>query len=197
MTEAELQALDDPEAPNLPEAMPGHQGSKLVPEAERRQRREAMTAMLAQGVSRDAIFTTFMARFNMTEAAVKQLMTDVRAMWDDEDAEAARYAKGAARRRLHRHIQEAAKDRKWTAVANLEGVLADVEGTNVKDEDLPVDVDARLSEALLAVLNATDTKEVRVMIERERMLIELGPEAGAGQLAAQAETIVEAPQEQG
>ena len=180
MTDAELQeVLDDDSEANVPQRLPGHQGSvpRLSP-IETRERRALMTAALANGIARDAIIFQFTNKYSMSERAVGDLMAEVRAMWDDEDAESARYARGAARRRIGGHLREASKDRKWTAVANLEKVLAEIEGTNVTDEEKPVDVDARLSEAILAVLGATDTKDVRIMIERQRTFIELGGRNG-------------------
>lgn len=195
MTEAELQALDDPDAPNTPAALPNHPGSiEPVSEIEQRQRREAMTAMLAQGVSRDAITITFGTKFGMTERGVRALIEEVRAMWDDEDADAARYYKSGQLRRMHRHIQEAAKDRKWTAVANLEKVFADVAGTNTKEEEQPIDVDSRLNDALLSVLGAKDTQQVRILVERERMRIELDVDDELPQRLPAGRTIAEAPQ---
>ena len=180
MTEAELQrTLADDSAPNVPQVLPGHQGSvERVPVEQARERRALMTAALANGISRDAIVQQFENKYGMNPDSVGALMADVRAMWDDEDAEAARYAKGAARRRITGHIREASKDRKFTAVANLEKVLADVEGTNVNDDELPADLNSRLSDAVLHILGAAETKDVRIMIESQRMFIELGERDG-------------------
>lgn len=182
MTEAELAELDDPAAPNVPARMPGHQGPQAIVTVDvQRDRRAAMSSLMSQGVSTDGLLSAFSSNFGMTESATRALITEVRAMWDDDDAEAARYARGAAKRRLHRHIQSASKDRKWTAVANLEGVLASVEGTDVQEEDKPIDTNARLTEALLGLLGETDTKDVRIMIEKERMYIELSGRDGTVQ----------------
>lgn len=196
MTEAELAELDEPDEPNLPEALPGAgMTGTLAPVSleKQRERRALMSGMLAQGAGRDAITAAFGKKFGMTDEAVRVLIDEVRAMWDDEDADHARYARSAARRRLHQSIREANKDRKFTAVANLEKVLADVEGTNVNEEDQPIDVDSRLSDALLHMLQQEDTKGVRLIIERERAIIELGGPDGTSRPAklAPGQTIVE------
>jgi len=184
MTEAEMQAtLADDAAPNVPQRLPGHAGSKpRLSTVDARERRALMSAALSNGISRDAILQQFSNKYKMSDHSIGVLMADVRAMWDDEDAEAARYEKGAAKRRLNGHIREAVKDRKWTAVANLEKTLSDIQGTSINEEEKPADVDARLSEAVLAVLGAADTKDVRIMIERQRAYIELGSQDGTAKV---------------
>lgn len=174
MTEAELSEYDDPTAPNVPARLPGHQGPQaIVPVAEQRERRMFMSGMLSRGVSRDEIIKAFEAQFGMTESGIGNLMSEVRGLWEADDADELKYAKSAARRRIHRHIREAAKDRKFTAVANLEKVLSDVEGTTIVEEEKTLDVDGRVSDAILAVLGSETARDVRIMIEKERMLIEL------------------------
>lgn len=196
MTEAELAELDDPDAPNVPAVLPGHQGPQaIVTVNKQRERRQAMSQMLQQGVSNDVIRATCERQFGMTEHAVQLLRGEVRAGWDDDDAEGARYEKAAQKRRITTHIAKAAKAGKWTAVAGLEKVYADVVGTNIHEEDKPMDVDARLTDALLAELNAQGTKEVRIMIQTQRMFIELGERDGTvvpSPKLKPGETIVEA-----
>lgn len=195
MTEAELAKLDDPDAPNVPARMPeGHGPRDVVPVEQQRERRAVTSGMLAQGAGADAIVTALGSKYAMSPRQAQDLVTEVRAMWDDEDAEAARYARGAARRRLMQSIREANKDRKFTAVANLEKVLADVEGTNAKEEEQPIDVDSRLTEAVLHQLQLEDTKGLRIIIESQRSIIELGARDGTVQPKRKlkpGETIVE------
>ena len=179
MTEAELAELDDPDAPNLPARLPGHQGPQsLVLVAEQRARRSAMSSAFQQGAGAETILATFASKFSMTEDATRKLMAEVRAMWDDDDAEGARYEKASQKRRLLGHIGKASKAGKWTAVGNLEKVYADVVGTNIHEDDKPVDMDTRLSDAVLTELGAMDTKEVRILIQTERIFIELGQRDG-------------------
>ncbi len=194
-----MQALDDPDAANLPEKLPGLPGSiEPVTVVEQRDRRTDMSILLASGVSTDHVMAAFAKKFQMSEQSIRNLMTEVRAMWDDDDADHARYERTGQKRRLLGHIRGAVADKKWTAVANLESAYSDVAGTNVHEDEKPVDVDKRLSDALLAVLNQKDTKDVRILIERERMFVELGQcdgtEAISKKLKA-GKTIVEAPVE--
>lgn len=198
MTEAELAELDDPDAPNVPAVLPGHRGPHdIVPVGEQRGRRQAMSNALQQAPGTDAILATFAKEYGMTDAAIRSLMHEVRATWDDDDAEGLRYEKAAQKRRLLGHIAKASKAGKFTAVANLEGTYASVAGTDIHEEDKPIDVDARLTDALLAELNALGTKEVRVMIQTERTFIELGTRDGIPDHSKlkPGQTIVEAPTE--
>lgn len=174
MTEAELAQLDDPDAPNEPAAMVGHRGAgALVPVAEQRERRATMSAALAAGASTDQLIASFSKQYGMTEAATRTLLREVRAMWDDDDAEASKYERQAQKRRLLGHIQKASKAGKFTAVANLEKEYSAVAGTNRHEDDDPVDVDSRLTDAILAEIGAMDTKQVRIMIQDEKTFIEL------------------------
>lgn len=196
MTDAELAELDDPDAPNVPAVLPGHQGPQaIVPVTEQRARRQAMSNALQQSPGTDVIIAHFAKTFGMTEAATRNLMVEVRAIWDDDDAEGLRYEKSAQKRRLLGHIAKAVKAGKYTAVANLEGTYASVAGTDIHEDDKPVDVDARLTDALLAQLGMMDTASVRVMIQTERTFIELGARDGTPDRPQIGETIVEVSSE--
>ena len=200
MTEEQLAELDDPDAPNVPAVLPGHQGPQaIVPVGEQRARRNAMSTALQQAAGTDIILATFAKQFGMTESATRTLIAEVRAMWDDDDAEGARYKKSAQERRLMQHIGKAAKAGKYTAVANLEKTYADVTGTNIHEDDKPVDVDSRLTDALLSVLGVLDTKEVRILISQQKTIIELSALDGTEKVRrlkpGEGETIVEEPAE--
>lgn len=193
MTDVELQqVLDDKDAPNEPLKLPGLSGPRpnelMLQQVS--QRRAAMTQALAQGVSVEAIQTMFVNQFGMRREQVRDLQREVRAMWDDDDAEFARYAKGAARRRIYGHIRKASAAGKFTAVAAFEKVMADIEGTNVVQEEKPTDVDARLTTAVLSVLGSLDTRAIRVIIEKERMVVELSARTGTPDLPKLGETVV-------
>ncbi len=179
MTEDQLAKMDDPEAPNVPAVLPGHQGPQAhVNPSEQRARRNAMSNALQQAAGSEVIFATFAKQFGMTEPATRLLITEVRAMWDDDDAESARYKKSAQERRLLAHISKAATAKKFTAVANLEATYAKVAGTDIHEDEKPVDVDSRLTEALLGVLGVLDTKDVRILISEQRTIIELTAQDG-------------------
>jgi hypothetical protein len=68
-----------------------------------------------------------------------------------------------------------------------------VAGTDIHEDDTPVDIDSRLSEAILLVLGETNTKDIRIMIEKERTFIELSQGDGLPDAVAKplpGETIV-------
>ncbi len=195
MTEEQLAEVDAQDAPNVPAVLPGHQGPQaIVSVSQQRARRNAMSNALQQAPGTSGIVATFAKEFGMSEGATLALIQDVRAMWDDDDAESARYKKSAQERRLLAHIAKASKAGKYTAVGNMEKVYADVAGTNIHEEDKPADVDARLTDAILAELNVMGTKEVRILIQKERTVIELttrdGTEAIHPKLKS-GETVVE------
>ncbi len=190
------QMLEDADGEaNVPQKLRGggHSGPIAnVGPVEARQRRRLMSAALVAGVAMETIAAQFMDTYGMSIDSVKHLVSEVRAMWTDEDADAARYAKNTARRRYHGHIREASKDRKWTAVANLEAGLAAIEGTTAVEDEAPTDINARLEDAILHQLQQEGTKGVRMLIQRERMFIELGEHDGTVALPAKTEVIVEA-----
>lgn len=180
LTDEELAELDDPSAPNLPMRMRGHQGStKPVPVKAQRDRRAMLNKLMYSGFDRDTIYNAMAKKFGMGAHAVDNLMVEVRAAWDVEDAEDARHYRSMQIRRLNGHIPKAAAAGKWTAVANLEKVYASVAGTDQTEDDGPSDLDARYEEAVHDVLMAElvrDPKAVRIMIQRERMTVELAPD---------------------
>lgn len=174
MTEAELAELDDPDAPNEPTTLVGHRGSSaMVPVQEQRERRGTMSAALAAGANSDQLIASFAKQYGMTETGTRNLMREVRAMWDDDDSESSKYKRSAQERRLLNHIQKAVKAGKFTAVANLEKEYTSVSGTGIHEDDKPIDVDSRLTEAILKEIGAMDTQSVRIMIQDEKTFIEL------------------------
>lgn len=146
---------------------------------EHRQRRIVCSRLLHTALTFDEI-CEIMARpvlpngrpgFRMSVAQVRQLITEIYARWADEDAGGEPYRKAAARRRIAEELRDARKAGAWTAIANLEKVLACIEGTNAPIE-VSTPAGTRLSDALLAVLGASEELEVRELIERERSLVE-------------------------
>ncbi len=180
MTPEELEAaLADTTSPNVPKAFPmqGTGGPKPPPptDATLRRNRAAMSAAMQVSASRDAIFATFTAPpYNLSEDQILRLRHDVERMWADEDADHKRLATGAQRRRLMRQIAEATKDRKWSAVAQLEKVAAEVDGTIAEDPAPNSDADTRLTDAVLAALSAQNPQQLRLLVERQRIYLDTG-----------------------
>ena len=160
--------------PNVPAQLgAAHVGTKAyVGVEQRRIRRNAMSTALSNGVSNDELYATFDKLYGMTEIAVNNLRAETLAIWDDEAADQVRYAKPAAKKRLRKHIIKASSDGSWTAVANLEKVLMDIEGT-ADVQEAAQSGESRLTEAVLSLLGQTDEKDMRILIERERMYIEI------------------------
>lgn len=191
--------MDEPTAPNVPAALPGHRGPHaIVPLDEQRARRNSMSSALQQTADIDVIIASFLREYGMKEPATRNLINEVRAMWDTDDADGLRYEKSAQKRRILGHIAKATKAGKFTAVANLESTYASVAGTDIHADDMPIDVDARLTDAILAEMNALGTKEVRILIAQERTIIELTAQDGTATTRAKlkpGETVVEVNQE--
>lgn len=180
LSDREIDAFLEGGEPNVPERVPGHPGSKdpspRLSSRESRLRREVVGELLATGVSRDEI-VDLLADPSKTglagpvgEVEVGHLIEEVRAEWQEEDAERSKFYKAAAIRRLNKHIMKARAAGSWQAVANLEKVLMMIQGTAE-----PIEVSqpggTRLSEALLQVLNEADPREVRRLIESERAVV--------------------------
>jgi hypothetical protein len=175
-------ALSQVDGPNVPETLAGEPKAQLVhvKPAVARARREAVTKMLANGMSTDAIVdlmgqdqvhdSTGKERpgFSLEFAQTIALISEVRKVWDREDEERKEFAKGAAERRHYSHIDRAARKGAFTAVAMLETNLMRIQGTG---EPLEVNVnskDSRLSEALIRVLNGTNALQLRQLVDTER-----------------------------
>lgn len=176
MRKSEIQdLLNDTSLLNEPATLAGGARTPTVSQDEARERRVMMSSALAQGLGQDQIIGLFAAKYSMTETGVKALMREVRKQWKEEDAELAEHSRAAARRRIQTHISRAAAAGKWSAVASLESVLSEVEGTVAPE---PVgnsdDLLNRVSNALMAQMQLTDPATIRVMIDRERILIEKG-----------------------
>lgn len=172
--------LQDEQQINEPAQIVGSKGNgvrEYVPLFERRRRRATMETLLQNGASTDAIITTMAGPdpkkggFGMTEAAVRKLMREVLRRWEEEDAEFAPYYRAMAIRRIQSHIRAAASDRKWGPAAQLEKVLADVQGTVSQEEpQLPGDQrELRGLEVLLADCTVEQRDEIiRKEFERYR-----------------------------
>lgn len=187
LSKEEIDALlSDPTAPNKPEKLAGAMGSsgstgKIRRDGEFRRMREALANLMMSGYSQDRIVElmgktgvkddkgNILPGYGLTEANTLKLMAQIRAEWDEEDAERRRYAKAMAERRILRAISEARSDKKHTAVANLEKVLMMIQGT-AEPLEVNVPTDGRITEALLALMGEADPVRLRELIEHERAI---------------------------
>lgn len=173
MDEDEFQALLQEQGPNQPLGITGSLTGPRphVSPEEAAKRRMLMSSAMMQGASRDQIIATFMKPpFALSESGVIELMREVRARWLEEDLENQSIERSAAKRRLNRWIAEAAKDRKWTAVAALEKVHADITGNSLP---VPVaDADQKTFQGVLLVLGEMRPEEFRQTVEKQRLAID-------------------------
>lgn len=180
VNDEELEELLQAEGPNLPAQLPGGglTGHRpVVPVQVQRDRREAVSAMLSQGVSRDKIYQVMGAAtrpdgapgFQMTEDGVRALIAEVFQMWSEEDAEDRPNLKAAAIRRIKRNITAAKSKGAWTAVAQLERTLMMIEGTSSPIE-VNVNGSLKISTAVAHVLNIQSEDQIRALVEEERAL---------------------------
>lgn len=181
MDDQKLDELLKSDAPNKPVKTPkltAPEKPRFVPVIERRRRREALSRLLASGMSNDAIFELMGKEvnddgspgFNMTEDSVKHLISEVYAEWQEEDAERKPQTKAAAERRILRHIVQAKRDKAWTAVSTLEKVLMQIQGT-AEPIEFSSTTDSRINEAILHILGEEDPRKIRELIESERVTL--------------------------
>jgi hypothetical protein len=171
--EDKLKELLAEEGPNVPLGITGSlTGPRpYVSPQQAANRRMAMASALMMGISRDKIMADFtQPPMSLSESTILDLMREVRARWLEEDAESESVERAAAKRRLTRWIGEAAKAGKWTAVAALEKVHADITGNSAPTP--PADTDKRVFEGVLLVLGETTPEEFRREVERERLAID-------------------------
>jgi hypothetical protein len=181
--------LDDDSSKNEPAPIRGTTGGmtgrrdniQRYTDRELRIRRQAVAKMLISGYSRDYIVEA-MGRdkivgtdgkprdgFNMSEREVDRTIALVRAEWEEESEDTKRYAKEAAQRRILTEIEEARRDKAHTALANLEKVLMQIQGT-AEPIEIQQPGDSRVADAVLRTLGELDVVTIRVMIEKERTM---------------------------
>lgn len=165
--------LDDLNEPlSLPGA--GMSGSRMsISPAELAKRSASMETLLANGVSDETITRAMNSEYSMTEMESDQLKESVANRMLAESTARGPYKKVFAEKRLHGHIRASAKRNAWGAVANLEGQLARIQGTEEPTESR-VTIDARLQTATLHVLAGMPQEQVDELIAEELALLAAG-----------------------
>lgn len=180
LTDTEVDTILDDDRPNVPARIDGTTAVQAYTSPElARQRREAVSSLLAAGVSTDAIIAqmgkavivapdgTQHTGYDLPEPQVMRLISEVRQIWDQEDAERQQWAKAAAVRRHQDHIRKASAKGAYTAVAMLETNLARIEGTN-EPLEIHINDDSRVNDAVMRVLGMTDPTKLRALVAQER-----------------------------
>lgn len=177
LTEKEIaEALDSAE-PNEPLAIAGMPGTTGRHSGKRKRDRDEqlilMSRLLAQGLPFDQICLFFEGpKYQLTEARCRKLRSEVRARWAEEDKEGAPWRKGAAERRILEGIRIASKEKQFSAVAQLEKTLMDVQGTSAELAGLGQGGDGgKLGTAMLNMLAEwqMDPARFRLLVETERV----------------------------
>lgn len=138
---------------------------------------QAVEQMLTQGIADYRIGRIMKAKFNVGRCRTGNLLARVRARWVRDNEVGRPAAKAEAIHRLKDSIFEARKDRKWSAVANLESLVADMQGTR---EPTAIDVHLRAGDALTAIVaNMTgETMKRMIATAQERARIAAQYEKG-------------------
>lgn len=139
---------------------------------ERRVRFEMIEGLMVAGLSVEQIAKAARKSFGMTKPQTQSYVARIRDRWTEEEKEARPHNKSQATRRIVGHIAEARRDKNWSAVAQLEKLLSDMQGTKEPTE-INVNVDATMSQAIVAVVANLTPERRAAMIEEQRRLREL------------------------
>lgn len=163
-----------------------------VPKVSREQKRERLEAieqLMIRGIGMTSIEKTCRTQFGMSKALVTKYAAEIRDRWADEERASRPSNKATAQRRIYRHIEKARSAENWAAVAALERLLSDIQGTKEATE-VHVNVDARVTEATLNVVaNLTPEERARIVAEQRR-LRELAAAAVNGDVVALSQAAV-------
>ena len=148
----------------------GLSGARMsVTPTELAKRANSMEQLLMHGVSDETIARTMQSEYSMTESESEQLQVSVAQRILAESAARSPYKKALAEKRLHNHIMKASKRNAFGAVANLEGQLARIQGTEEPVES-KVTIHARLQTATLHLLASMPQEQVDELIAEELAL---------------------------
>lgn len=140
----------------------GGKRRKVSPE-EAASRRAAILGLLSNHVDRDEIVLQMRGRFNgsrlndgtqttsMTKAAVHRLVREVESQFHELDKEQLPLVRQKQIARIRDDIRLARKDKSWNAVAALERLLAQVQGT-LEPPTLNINVNAEIRDSVSGVL---------------------------------------------
>jgi len=166
-----MNSQEDTITQNRPARMGGPGGltgaRSTVTAREAKARRSAMLDLISNGVSDDELIDLMQTNFpGISEGEIDRLKEKVKASVIAEYDERAPLFKALAVRRIHKHLIGAKGANQWGAVANLEGQLSRIQGTESASET-HVTVDARLQQATLHVLGMMNPAEVNELVAEE------------------------------
>jgi len=140
--------------------------------AMKRERLDSIEQLMIRGVSQSKIEKACAERFKMSRGAVSKYIDTLRSQWSEEERSSRLTNKTTAQRRLYQHIQKAKDSENWAAVAALERLLSDIQGTKEALE-INLNVDATVTEATLHVVANLSPEQRTSIIAEQRKLREL------------------------
>ncbi len=136
---------------------------------QRRERMDLIEQLMVRGVGVSKIEKACAERFGMKRGVVMKYMERLREQWAEEERVSRPTNKATAQRRLYQHIQKARDADNWAAVASLERLLSDIQGTKEAVE-VNVNLEAMTREATLHVIaNITPEMRERILSEQRKL----------------------------
>lgn len=142
----------------------------VTPE-QRRARLMAVEQMLTLGVTPQQMEATLKAQYDMGPAKVASYVGQVRARWAAEGEQDRAQLKKAAIRRIQQHIRGAVAKGQFSAVAQLERLLADIQGTKEAVE-VNLNVSTTVTEAVIGIVTGMTAEEQAALIEEQKRLLQ-------------------------
>lgn len=153
-------------------ASEGERRGVVVSLVEVRKRTEFIENALVAGISASRITRAARDQFGMPAPSVKNYIARIRERWAEEERDSRPFYKQQSIRRIYGHISAARAEKNWSAIAQLEKLLADIQGTK-EPIAVQIDVDATMKEAALHVIANLTPERRRALITEQRRLREL------------------------
>lgn len=177
LSEKEIEEALESSEPNEPAQIPGVVGTtgrhSLKRTRDEREHLILMARLLAQELPFDQICLFFEKNpYDLSEARCRRLRSKVRARWAEEDKERAPWRKAASERRMLEEIRGAVKAGQFSAVAQLEKTLMEVQGTSAELAGLGSGGDGgKLGTAMINMLSelSIDQQKFRLLVETEKV----------------------------
>lgn len=151
----------------------GEARTKRVPvrrsAAEIEQREQFVEQLLIAGVSAGRVERVAAEKFGVARATIRGSIEKVRVRWAEEERGNRPHLKAQAQRRLIAHIAEARKENQWSAIAQLERLLSEMQGTR-EPVEINLNVDATVTEAAMHVVANLSQEKVAELVERQKRL---------------------------
>lgn len=152
--------------PNEPLNADGSSRSRVVDHRKALARRLVAEKLAEAGVPEAEAVQAIVGRFAVSEERAREdLFRAMRTIKEESDRRSP-YNRALAERRLLGEIREATSRGQFTAVANLEGKLAEIQGT-VAPQEQRLTADVNLSSEMLQLIGVMTPEEAGRLIERQ------------------------------